>query len=86
VHPWINCAKRTTATLFAPEAAYRTAPFEEPFRGLAAIAAIWEAGRDGPDEVFTMRSEVTAVEVTPGWRGRRCAMAIRTARSNASCG
>ncbi|HET6819156.1 MAG TPA: hypothetical protein VFH98_01225 [Candidatus Limnocylindria bacterium] len=57
----------TFATLFAPEAAYRTAPFEEPFRGLAAIAAIWEAGRDGSDEVFTMRSEVIAFEEWPFW-------------------
>lgn len=52
--------------LFAREASYRTAPFEQPYRGLSAIAAMWEAGRDGPDEVFTMSSEIVAVEDDTG--------------------
>jgi ketosteroid isomerase-like protein len=54
------------AELFADEATYRTAPFENPFRGLAAISEFWEAGRDGPDEEFTMSSEIVAVEGDTG--------------------
>jgi ketosteroid isomerase-like protein len=48
--------------LFTPDAVYVTAPFEEPHRGLPAIAELWEAEREGPDEVFAMTSEIVAVE------------------------
>ncbi|MPZ89360.1 MAG: nuclear transport factor 2 family protein [Nitriliruptorales bacterium] len=48
--------------LFAPEATYQMAPFEEPYRGLPAIVAMWQAEREGPDEVFTMQAEILAVE------------------------
>jgi hypothetical protein len=52
--------------LFAPDATYSTAPFEEPYRGLEAIGELWEAEREGPDEVFTMESEIVAVEGDTG--------------------
>jgi SnoaL-like protein len=52
--------------LFAPDAAYSTAPFEEPHRGLAAIAEMWERERTGPDEEFTMTSEIVAVDGDTG--------------------
>jgi hypothetical protein len=52
--------------LFHPEATYRTAPFEEPYRGLEAIAALWEAERESPDERFEMRAEVVSVEGDTG--------------------
>lgn len=48
--------------LFAPDASYLPAPFEEPIVGLAAIAAFWDEEREGPDEAFTLISEVVAVE------------------------
>jgi hypothetical protein len=54
------------AELFAPEATYQTAPFEEPFRGLPAIAVMWEAEREGPEEAFAMDSQVVAVEGDTG--------------------
>ena len=38
------------------------APFEEPHRGAAALAALWERERRGPDEAFTMAHEVVAVD------------------------
>ncbi|HEX2232758.1 MAG TPA: nuclear transport factor 2 family protein [Thermoleophilaceae bacterium] len=71
---WIDRYERAWRTpgtdalraLFAEEATYRTAPFEIPFRGLAAISQFWEAGRDGPDEEFTMGSEIVAVEGDTG--------------------
>ena len=71
---WIDAYERAWRTpgtdllseLFADDASYSTAPFENPFRGLAAIADFWEEGRDGPDEEFTMTSEPVAVEGDTG--------------------
>jgi hypothetical protein len=63
---WRTAGTELLAHLFASEATYQTAPFEEPFRGMPAIAAMWEAGRAGPDEAFTMRSEVVAVDGDTG--------------------
>jgi ketosteroid isomerase-like protein len=48
------------AGLFIEDATYQPAPFSEPRRGLARIAEMWEAERDGPDEAFTMAYEVVA--------------------------
>ena len=71
---WVEAyqqAWRTSGTegldaLFAEDATYRTAPFENPFRGLAAISGMWENERSGPDEAFALRSEVVAVEGDTG--------------------
>ena len=70
VHRWVAGYERAwrspgtdaLADLFAEDATYLTAPFEEPHAGLPAIAAMWEAERDGPDEAFTMDWEPLAVE------------------------
>lgn len=48
--------------LFTPDATYKTAPYEKPFRGLAVITKMWEDERDSPDEVFEMNYDVVAVE------------------------
>ncbi len=50
------------AGLFTEGASYRQGPYLEPVTGLAAIAAMWEAERDGPGEVFRMTGEVIAVD------------------------
>jgi ketosteroid isomerase-like protein len=50
------------AGIFTDDAVYRQGPYEEPVTGLPAIAAMWEAERDGPAEVFQMTSEVVAVD------------------------
>ena len=63
---WRTPGTDLLAELFARGATYRTAPFEEPYRGLAAIARLWEDEREGPDEVFTMASEIVAVEGDTG--------------------
>jgi ketosteroid isomerase-like protein len=63
---WRTPGTEPLAELFADDATYRTAPYENPFEGLAAISEMWEAGRDGPDEPFTMTSEVVAVEGDTG--------------------
>jgi uncharacterized protein (TIGR02246 family) len=63
---WRAPGTEQLAELFAADASYRTAPFEEPYRGLEAIARMWEAEREGPDEDFEMNSEVVAVEGDTG--------------------
>jgi ketosteroid isomerase-like protein len=52
--------------LFAEDASYSTAPYENPHRGLDAIREMWEAERLGPDEEFEMSSEVVAVDGDTG--------------------
>jgi SnoaL-like domain len=63
---WRTAGTDSLAELFAPDASYRTAPYREPHRGLEAIAGLWEAERRGPDEAFTMKSEIVAVEGDTG--------------------
>jgi ketosteroid isomerase-like protein len=63
---WRTSGIDLLAELFAPDAVYSTAPFQEPHRGLEAIARMWEREREGPDEVFEMTSEVVAVEGDTG--------------------
>lgn len=47
--------------LFSSDAVYLTSPYAEPVVGLDGIAVMWEAERDGPDEVFAMSREAVAV-------------------------
>jgi len=63
---WRTAGTDTLAELFAPEAVYSTAPFEEPHRGLEAIQKMWEEERSGPQEEFSMTSEPVAVEGDTG--------------------
>ncbi len=70
VQAWIDAYERAWRTagtdalgdVFTPDATYRTGPFEDPHRGLEAIALLWEAEREGPDERFTLTTEVVAVD------------------------
>lgn len=63
---WRTAGTDQLVTLFAVDAVYLMSPVEQPKVGLAAIAALWEHERDGPDEVFTMTSEVLAVSADTG--------------------
>jgi hypothetical protein len=58
------CASGTAglAELFTENATYQLSPYDEPIAGLAAIAAMWERERTGPDERFTMSSEIVALD------------------------
>jgi ketosteroid isomerase-like protein len=70
VHRWIagyELAWRTPGTdglaeLFTADATYLHSPYEEPVTGLQAIADMWEDDREGPDEFFTLSTEIVAVE------------------------
>ncbi|MGC5031312.1 nuclear transport factor 2 family protein [Micromonospora sp. DT229] len=59
---WRTPGTEMLATIFTEQASYRQGPYREPVVGLPAITRMWEAERDGPDEVFQMTSEVVAVE------------------------
>jgi uncharacterized protein (TIGR02246 family) len=59
---WRTAGTETLSELFTEDAVYSTAPYENPHRGLEAIAEMWEAERRGPGESFEMTSEVIAVE------------------------
>jgi hypothetical protein len=70
VAAWVDGYERAWRTpgtdgldgLFTPGASYSQGPYEDPVIGLPAIARMWEAERDGPDEVFTMTYSIVAVE------------------------
>jgi hypothetical protein len=59
---WRSPGTGLLETLFTADATYSQGPYREPVVGLGAIAEMWDAQRDGPDEVFTMTSEVVAVD------------------------
>ena len=59
---WRTAGTEGLAELFSADASYLTSPWASPVVGLPALAEFWEDGRDGPDESFTMTSEVLAVD------------------------
>jgi hypothetical protein len=59
---WRSPGTAALQSLFTSDAIYRPAPFDPPLSGRGAIAAFWEAERDGPDERFTMSWTPVAVE------------------------
>lgn len=59
---WRTAGTDDLAGLFARDATYLASPWAAPVEGLAAIRDMWEAERDGPEEAFTMTSEVVAVD------------------------
>jgi ketosteroid isomerase-like protein len=59
---WRTAGTDGLADLFTDGATYQMAPFQEPHRGLPAIAALWDAERRGPDEAFTMEWSLVAVD------------------------
>jgi ketosteroid isomerase-like protein len=50
------------AALFTSDAVYSQGPYEQPVTGLDAIKRMWEEEREAPDEVFTMTTDVVAVD------------------------
>jgi ketosteroid isomerase-like protein len=50
------------AGLFTGDATYLQSPYEQPVTGLASIRRMWEAEREGPGEVFTLATEIVAVD------------------------
>src|SRR5437763_253146 len=50
------------ADLFTEDATYLQSPYEQPVVGLDAIKRMWEAEREGPDEAFTLATDIIAVD------------------------
>jgi hypothetical protein len=50
------------AALFSAAATYLQSPYEQPITGLDSIKRIWEEAREGPEEVFTLATDILAVE------------------------
>jgi hypothetical protein len=59
---WRTAGTGPLAELFTEDASYRMSPYEEPVVGLAAIGALWERERVGPEEEFEMSHEIVAVD------------------------
>jgi catechol 2,3-dioxygenase-like lactoylglutathione lyase family enzyme len=70
VHAWLAAYERAWRTagtaslgeLFTEDATYQPSPYEKPLAGLGSIAGMWEAEREGPDEPFTMKRALVALE------------------------
>lgn len=59
---WRAPGTEALAGVFTRDASYLHSPYEEPVAGLDAIGQMWEQEREGPDEVFTMTTEILAVD------------------------
>jgi ketosteroid isomerase-like protein len=59
---WRAPGTGSLAGLFTADATYLQSPYEQPIAGLDAIKQMWEAEREGPDEVFTLVTEILAVD------------------------
>ncbi len=59
---WRTPGTGSLAGLFTEDATYLQSPYEPPVTGLDAIARMWEAEREGPDEVFTLTTNIVAVD------------------------
>lgn len=59
---WRTPGTAALAGLFSPDATYRTGPYDYVVTGLPAIERLWEAEREGPDEVFRMERELVVAD------------------------
>jgi ketosteroid isomerase-like protein len=59
---WRSPGVEALAELFTVDAVYSQGPYLTPVTGLGAIGWMWERERDGPEEPFTMASEIVAVD------------------------
>jgi SnoaL-like domain len=59
---WRTAGTAGLAELFSADVSYSQGPYREPVVGLPALARVWEAERDGPDEAFRMAADVVAVD------------------------
>jgi ketosteroid isomerase-like protein len=50
------------ADLFTGDATYLKSPYEQPLTGLDPIKRMWEEEREGPEEVFSMVTDIIAVD------------------------
>jgi len=63
---WRSEGTESLHRLFSPEASYSIGPYERSHIGIDSIAEMWEAERQGHDEIFSMHSEIVAIEGDTG--------------------
>ncbi len=59
---WRAAGTEGLAALFTDDATYLKSPYEQPVTGLDSIKRMWDGEREGPDEVFTMATDIIAVD------------------------
>jgi ketosteroid isomerase-like protein len=59
---WRAPGTESLAGLFASDATYLQSPYEQPVAGLDAIGRMWVDEREGPGEVFTLATDILAVD------------------------
>jgi hypothetical protein len=59
---WRAPGTAALAGLFTAGASYLQSPYAAPVTGLDAIGEMWEAERQGPDEVFSLATGILAVD------------------------
>jgi hypothetical protein len=59
---WRAPGTDSPAGLFTGDASYLHSPYEQPVTGLDAIKQMWDEDRNGPDEVFTLTTDILAVD------------------------
>jgi uncharacterized protein (TIGR02246 family) len=59
---WRTAGTDSLRELFTEDGTYLQGPYDKPRSGLSEIAEMWEDEREGPDEEFTMTSDVIAVD------------------------
>ena len=59
---WRSPGTASLADLFTADASYLQSPYEVPVTGLDAIMRMWDAERESPEEVFTLATDILAVD------------------------
>ena len=59
---WRTPGTAGLSALFSTDATYLKSPYEPPVTGLAAIGRMWEDERESAGEVFTLTTEILAVD------------------------
>jgi len=59
---WRTAETGSLAGIFTDDASYLQSPYQEPVAGLDAIRRMWDEEREGPDEIFTLATEIVAVD------------------------
>ncbi|MDP9228568.1 MAG: nuclear transport factor 2 family protein [Actinomycetota bacterium] len=63
---WRTSGTEGLAEIFSQDAVYSMGPYEEPVRGLDALAELWEGERRSADEEFELKTEIVAVDGDTG--------------------
>ena len=59
---WRAPGTDSLAGIFTGDASYRQSPYQAPVVGLDAIRLMWDQERDDPAEVFSIATEIVAVD------------------------